>query len=171
MEPRVLPGVSIEAIRKVYGPESEKKDYGYIWNMDDYSLNDFDYGNGKGTGSILLSVKTGHLIATPDGIELGKDTFATFLQKMKDRGIEVDERLADEDMIWVLHVSFPATCGSKFRSEYAWFMDDNSATDKAIGEDTPLHSSIFLDKIVYSYGLDNADIHSEELEGQPATHE
>lgn len=114
LEPRVLPGASIEAIRSIYGKESKREEYDYVWNTSDYSLSAYLGPGGASSNGINLNAIQGHVISTPDGIELGKDTFATLLQKMKDRGIDVSERMGDAAGIWVLTISFLSVCSQNF---------------------------------------------------------
>lgn len=170
MEPRLMPGASIDDFRRIYGHESKHDGNDWQWDKDDFYLYDFDYAKGAKSGSILLESNSGHFLATPDGIVLGRDTYQDLLRKMKDRGVEVTERLADEDMVWVLTVSFPSTCNPNLRSKYVWMTNDTEKTDEEIGNDPPFNSKIFLDQVVNSYSIETYTNGDEILDGPQATH-
>ncbi len=171
LEPRLMLGASINDFRRIYGKESKHDGNHLEWDNDDFHLHDFDYSKGAKSGTILLESQPDHSVATPDGIVLERDTYQDLLRKMKDRGVEVTERLADEDMVWVLTVSFPNTCDPKLRSKYVWMTNDTEKTDAEIGNDLPFHSKIFLNQVVNSYSIETYKNGDEILDGPQATHE
>jgi hypothetical protein len=172
LEPRVLPGASIETIRNVYGPElkhvNESREW--EWKPENFSLQVWGDSDQKIARSLGIDAKPGRVIATPDGIELGKDTFATLLQKMKNRRIAVSEKMEGADGTWILFVSFRSVCNPDDWSEYSWYLDGTPAVDEAVGNATPFRSDPFLNKVVeyYSAGVGKQSI--GDIEGQPSTH-
>jgi hypothetical protein len=173
LEPRVLPGASIEKFRQTYGQESKhvKEIKEWEWETNSIDLQASGFSKEEKARSIGLDVKPGHIVSTPDGIELGKDTFAIVLQKMKDRGIAVSERMEGADGTWILFVSFPSVCNPDDWSEYSWFLDGSPTVDSAVGNSIPFHSSVFLQRVAEYYSLGAGKESEGDIEGQPATHE
>ena len=173
LEPIVLPGVSIENLRKVYGRESRHTTdiNEWEWHTEDFNLQGWGYSKENKIRSIGLDATPGHLIATPDGIELGKDTFATILQKMKDRGISVSEKMEGAEGTWILFVSFPSVCNPDDWSEYSWYLGGTPKVDDAVGSSVPFHSNIFLNKVVENYSTGIGKESEGDIEGQPSIHQ
>ncbi|MGA3080131.1 MAG: hypothetical protein ABSD44_01970 [Terracidiphilus sp.] len=174
LEPRMLPGASIEGFQTTYGQPGKHDKVAQSWEWENNASTLDAFANSKEesvVSSLLLESKSGRKVATPDGIVLGKDTYQTVLDKLQARGVKFREQLADEDMVWVLTVTFPSTCNSDLNSKYNWSMDDTPETDKEIGNDLPFHSRIFLDKLATSYIVERAYKGNEIIDGPPATHE
>ena len=173
LQPRVVPGVSIEAVRKIYGPEWKREQLGsdYVWLQDNYRLTDFDTGHGKHAATIILEALTGGVVATPDGIELGKDTFATLLAKMNARGIQTGERMQNVEGQWVLTVSFLSVCNPDFRSQYVWAVPGTPDVNESIGDGLMPRSSFSLNRTVSLYNMKTVADSGVELSGQPSTHQ
>jgi hypothetical protein len=169
----VLPGTLIDEFRQTYGQESKHVNdiREWEWQAEDFNMQVWEGSDQKRARSIGIDSKPGHVIATPDGIELGKDTFASLLQKMKDRGVSVSERIASGDGPWVLTVSFPSVCDPSLRSEYVWMIAGSPEVEESFGSSEPLHSNIFLPMTVNSYSLEVNREGVELTEGEPASHE
>jgi hypothetical protein len=173
LEPRLLPEASIEDLRHLYGQETKHVDEigEWEWQSSGFNLQGWEQGKARTVRSIGLDAKPGHIIATPDGIKLGKDTFATLLLKMKRRGITVRERMEGADGTWILFASFPSTCNPDDWSEYSWYSEGTPAVEKAIGNSIPFRSDVFLHKIVENYATGTGRESDGDSEGQPATHQ
>jgi hypothetical protein len=172
LEPRVLPGAPIEEFRQTYGKESKHVEENKEWEWQTEAIDLHGWGDGQEekARSIGLDVKPGHVIATPDGVELGKDTFASLLQKMKDRGVDVSERMEGADRTWILFASFRSVCNPDDWSEYSWYLDGTSTVDEGVGNSIPFHSTVFLQKVVEHYSTGSGKESEGEIEGQPASH-
>jgi hypothetical protein len=173
LEPRALPGASIDGLRRLYGLESKHDNDIKEWEWQAGKFNLQAWGNSLDdeAKSIGVDVTPGHIIVTPDGIELGKDTFATLLQKMKDRGVIVKEEMGGADGTWILFASFPSVCNPQYWSEYTWYLDGTPAVEKAIGSEIPFRSNVFMREVVRNYQVEEGKQPSGEIEGQPSIHE
>jgi hypothetical protein len=173
LQPRVVPGVSVETVRRIYGPEWKREQLAsdYIWLADKYRLTDFDSSRGKHAATISLEALNGAVVATPDGIELGKDTFATLLAKMSARGIQTGERMQNVESQWILTVSFLSLCSPDFRSQYVWSVPDTPDVSGSIGDGLNPRSNFFLNRTVSLYNMKTVADSYEELAGQPSTHQ
>jgi len=169
----LLPGAAIEEFRQAYGQESKHMNEirEWEWRAEDFNLQVWSDSDQKIARSIGIDAKSGHVTATPDGIELGRDTFASLLQKMKDRGVSVSERIASGDGPWILTVSFPSVCDSSLRSEYVWIIDGSPEVEESFGNGQLLRSNIFLPRTVFYYSLEMNKDWVEDTEGAPASHE
>ncbi len=173
LEPRAFPNASIEKFRRAYGQESKYTNEirEWEWQADDFNLQVWGDSDPKRVRSIGLDARPGHIITTPDGIDLRKDTFATLLQKMRDRGISVSEKMEGADGTWILFASFPSLCNADDWSEYSWYLNGTPAVDDAVGNSIPFRSNIFLQKVVENYSMAIGKESEGDIEGQPATHE
>ncbi len=173
LEPRVLPGASIEDLRRVYGPETnfDSTVEKWEWQSEAFNLRRWGIRNEDKAESIGIDINPGNIVATPDGIELGRDTFSTVLQKMKDRGVPVSEYMEGADGTWILFVSFSSTCDPQDWSEYTWYLDGTPAVENAIGNEIPFRSNIFLQEVVKNYEIEAGKEPSGEIEGQPSVHD
>jgi len=183
VEPRVLPGASLEQFRSVYGPESKKearrKEPRVVaWNGDAYSLTEGNFGIDSAQNFVQVSLNQGHVVETLDGIELGLDSFGTIFRKMRDRKIEVHERIDGAEGNWTLIVSFYSSCGHKFRSEYSRTLPGGPELDRLIeprtgtdGRLRPFRSDAFMNKIVSDYSMVPSEGHDEPADGNPSEHE
>ena len=89
VEPRLVPGASLEQARLIYGPETKRDKSGITtWERDPYTLTEGNFA----VGFVHIAVKQGHVVETLDGVDLGIDSFAAILRKMRDKKVEVDER-------------------------------------------------------------------------------
>lgn len=173
LQPRVVPGVSLETVRKIYGPEWKREQLAseYTWLGDNYRLTDFDVSRGKQAATISVGALTGGKVATPDGIELGKDTFSTLLAKLSARGIQVGERMQNVESQWILTVSFLSVCSPEFRSQYVWSVPDTHDVSASVGDGLNPRSNFFLNRTVSLYKMKTVADSDEDLAGQPSTHQ
>ncbi len=175
VEPRVLPGATLDEIREIYGNETKKEDYGgYTWNLSGFTLQTFPLEKTDKQTDFLIVTNQDHKVATLDGIVLGKDTFASILKAAKARGIQVHERMDGPEGNWALYVSFPSACSGKFISEYSWMIPGSTEVNKQIIPDpdngsAPWRSDIFLDKIAVKYTVELADRYQSD-EGSASIH-
>jgi hypothetical protein len=173
LQPRVVPGASLDTVRKIYGPEWKREQLAseYIWLEDNYRLTDIDVSRGKQAASISVGALTGGKVSTPDGIELGKDTFSTLLAKMSARGIHVGERMQNVESQWVLTVSFVSVCSPDLTSQYMWSVPDTHDVSASVGDGLNPRSNFFLNRTVSLYKIKTVADSDEELAGQPSTHQ
>jgi hypothetical protein len=177
IEPQVVPGVTVEKIRSIYGKESKKDELGVLtWNLDGYSLSDDLSKTHVEQGTVSLFPNHGQILTTTDGIELGKDTFATLLQKTKARGIPIHESMDGPEGSWMLLVWFPSMCNSKFRSVYTWIIRGSQTVDEQIlpavkDGGAPWRSNVFLDEKVQYFSMEPAHEPAEELNYHPSVHQ
>lgn len=172
VEPKILPGAPIENLRHLYGQESkhDKTINEWEWRTKDFSLHRWGLSDQDKARSIGIDVNPGRIVATPDGVELGKDTFAAIVPKMNDRGVAVTEHMEGADGTWILFVSFPSTCDSQYWSEYTWYLDGTPSVEKAIGNVVPFRSDVFLQEVVKHYDVEASNEPEGEVEGQPSVH-
>jgi len=167
VEPRVVPGASLEQFRSVYGQEKpdKKNPDALVWKTDEFEL--FANKNATGEpGSLLqMSLNSGHIVETLDGIELGLDSFGTVFRKMQDKKVEIHQRIRRDGDHWILTVTIFSSCGRKFRSEYFRSLASDPETDALInrretgpdGKPGLLRSDIFMNKVVYDYIMELSD--------------
>lgn len=180
VEPRVVPGASLDQFRSVYGKESKREDKGIrTWDQEAFSLANGDFGAEKPGNFVQLSLNRGHVVETLDGVELGIDSFGTIFRKMRDKKVEVHERIDGGEGNWTLIVSFYSACGHKFRSEYSRMLPGSPDLDKFIlpqaatvkGQTMPWRSDVFMNKVVYDYTLVPSNGTDESIAGSPSEHD
>lgn len=178
VEPRVVPGASLEQFRSVYGEEAPRKQPGAnIWEQNAFTLTEGTSESAQ--PQVHLSLHQGHVVETLDGVELGIDSFGTIFRKMRDKKVEVHERLDHSDGNWTLIVSLYSACGRKFRSEYTRTLPADPETDRLItrlsppsptGQPAPWRSDIFMNKVVSEYTLAPSNGQDEASKGSPSEH-
>lgn len=178
VEPRVVPGASLEQFRSAYGPEKldKKNPDALVWKTDEFELLTNKTAAGEPGNLLQMSLNSGHIVETLDGIELGLDSFGTVFRKMRDRKVEIHQRIRREGDYWILTVSIFSACGHKFRSEYFRRLPSDPETDELInrretgsdGKPGPLRSDIFMNKVVYDYKLEASDGKDDSTAGEPA---
>jgi hypothetical protein len=186
VEPRVVPGASPEQFREVYGKESAREARGTLtWKRDPFTLMAEMHGPSsadEARNSIHLALNQGHVVETLDGIELGIDSFGTIFHKMRDRKVEVHERIARSDQGWTLIVSMFSACGRGYRSEYTRTLPSDAETDRLIaprkaapGSNQPvtglLRSDVFMNKDMFDYAMVPSNGKDDAAEGQPSEHD
>lgn len=187
VEPRAVPGASLDRFRAIYGKETKRDRSGvFTWDRDPYTLTDIDLGPGNLGNSVSIDVHQGHVVETLDGIELGIDSFGTIFRKMRDRQLEAHERMIQGQGNWKLIVSFYSDCGHKYRGEYSRTLPTSSETDKLIAplaaqpnaqpgrqaaQATGLwRSDIFMNKVAFDYTLVPSNGQDDAVEGSPSEH-
>jgi len=185
VEPRVVPGASLEQFRTIYGPEAKDKETRheqlgiFTWNQEAYSLTGSNLSPETPADSVQVALKSGHVLETLDGIEMGIDSFGTIFRKMQDKKVEVHERLVRGEGNWTLIVSMYSACGKKFRSEYWRTLPSTPEIDSFInrrakesdGSPGPWRSDIFMNKVVYDYALVPSYGKDESADGSPSEHD
>ena len=184
VEPRVAPGASLEQFRSVYGPESKKEARRkeprvLAWNGNAYSLTEGNFGVDSAQNFVQVQLNQGHVVETLDGIELGLDSFGTIFRKMRDRKIEVHERMeGSAGSAWTLTLSFYSSCGRKFRSEYSRSLPGSPELDRLIeprkgsdGRMSLFRSDAFMNKVVSDYTMVPSEGHDDSAEGSSSEHE
>ena len=178
VEPRIAPGCTIGQFRSVYGEEATQDDGVFTWKTDPFSLIVSPSKTGDPSGSVQLAMNGGHVVETLDGIELGLDSFNTILHKMRDRKIEIHERILRDGENWMYTLSMYSACGRNYRSEYSRSIPSDPRTDSLInrrvtesnGQPGPLRSDIFMNKVTYDYVLRQSDGTDDSGQGEPAEH-
>jgi hypothetical protein len=184
VEPRLAPGAPLEQFLTLYGPELAGKpllQYGiprqpdgtHQWNLELFRLAVLSKQQQPGENDrIQMSLNSGHVVESLDGVELGLDSFGTILRKMRDKKVEIHQRIRREESVdpdkpahWVLTVSIYSACGKSFRSEYFRRIPSDPETDRQInprvpalpGQFVPLRSDVFMNKVVYDYILQDSN--------------
>lgn len=176
VEPKIAPGATIDQFRSLYGKEEKKENGVFTWKTDPYELLVAQPDPGNPKTAIQIDLNGGHVVETLDGIELGLDSFGTVLRKMRDRKIEVHERILRNGDNWILTVSMYSACGHNFRAEYFRSIPSDPRTDQLInrrvpgpnGQPGPLRSDIFMNKVTYDYILRASDGKDDSTDGEPA---
>jgi hypothetical protein len=179
VEPRVVPGASLDQFRSVYGDEKpdKKNPDALVWRTDEFELLANKAAPGEPGNLIQMSLNSGHIVETLDGIELGLDSFGTIFRKMQDKKVEIHQRIRREGDHWILTVSIYSACERKFRSEYFRSLPSDPETDALInrretgsdGKPGPLRSDIFMNKVVYDYILETSDGKDDDpTSGEPS---
>jgi hypothetical protein len=183
VEPRAVPGAPIDQFRNIYGKETKRNKSGILtWELDPYSLTEGSartdkLGNEEPGNFVGVSVNSGHVVETLDGIDLGIDSFATIYRKMRDRRIEVHERIDSSGDSRTFTVSFYSYCGHKFRSEYSRTLPasaelDNPPVPTATSpqNDVLSRAKAFMNKVVYDYSLVPSNGRDESVDASPSQH-
>jgi len=174
-----VPGASLDQFRSVYGDEKpdKKNPDALVWRTDEFELLANKAAPGEPGNLIQMSLNSGHIVETLDGIELGLDSFGTIFRKMQDKKVEIHQRIRREGDHWILTVSIYSACGRKFRSEYFRSLPSDPETDALInrretgsdGKPGPLRSDIFMNKVVYDYILETSDGKDDDpTSGEPS---
>jgi hypothetical protein len=183
IQPQIVPGASLDQARSQYGPEAKHDKSGILtWNQWEYSLTDGYFGPDSPQNFVNVSLNAGHIVETLDGIELGLDSMGTIFRKMRDKKVEVHERLAHSDKGWTLTVSLYSACGRKFRSEYTRTLPEDPEINRQIaakpaetsentGDSGLLHSDAFMNKVVYEYKLVPSSGQNDTSDGSPSQHD
>jgi len=182
VEPRVVPGASIEQFRTTYGKETKHDKDSAEWDQYAFSLTTGNSGPDNAANFVSLSVNQGHVVETLDGIELGIDSFGAIFRKMRDKKVEIHERIDGGEGNWTLIVSIYSACGHKFRSEYSRTIPASPSIDKMIiphqtnpdGSVKPtsgaFRSDVFMNKVVANYSLVPSNGHDDSPTGSPSEH-
>jgi hypothetical protein len=180
VEPRVTPGASVDQVRGIYGKESGHEEKGVLtWNQFAYTLVDGNFGSDVPENFVRISLAQGHVLETLDGVELGIDSFGTIFRKMRDKKVEVHERIDHADGHWTYVVSLYSACGHQFRSEYFRTIAGSPEIDRMMAPrasgaadhgDSPWRSDLFMNKMVSEYSMVPAEGHDESTFGSPAVH-
>jgi hypothetical protein len=183
VEPTVVPGASLDSFHDVYGKETKRDPQGALtWDKYEYSLTADGFGGGNPGSSLWISLNSGHILESLDGVELGLDSMGTIFRKMRDKKVEVQERIRRDGDHWILMLSLDSACGGKFRSEYFRSLPSDPETDRQInrrivgpdGEPGPLRSDVFMNKVVYDYVMRDYVMETgkdDSGEGGPSEHE
>jgi len=179
VEPTVVPGASLDQFRTAYGPETSEQTPGLrVWKQEEFWLADGDFGPQSSSDFVQISMNTGHIVETLDGVELGLDSFGTIFRKMQDRKVEIHERIARSEDKWTFIVTMFSACGHKFRSEYTRSIPSDPLVDRQIapvpgadGRTGLLRSDVFMNKVVYDYAIKPSGGSNISNEGSPSEHE
>lgn len=180
VEPRVVPGSSIDQFRAVYGPESKQPQPGvFDWHTEAFEM-EAAAPNPNQSANLQMSLNSGHIVESLDGVELGLDSFATVLHKMQDRKIEIHERIRHTQDHWILTLTMFSACGRKFRSEYIRSLPDDPETSRLInrrvtggnGQTGLIRSDIFMNKVVYDFAMQPSNGSDDDpAAGEPSEHD
>jgi hypothetical protein len=186
VEPRVVPGAPIEQFRTIYGTETKHDKDSATWDQYAFSLTASKSKSNSepdnGANFVNLSVNQGHVVETLDGVELGIDSFGAIFRKMRDKKVEIHERIDSSEGNWTVIVSIYSACGHKYRSEYSRTLPGSPDIDKLIlphqtnpdgtvkPTTGPFLSDIFMNKVVSNYSLVPSQGHDDSPTGLPSEH-
>lgn len=187
VEPRVVPGSSIDQFRATYGPELKQTQPGvpgvFAWHTEAFEMQAAEPTPSQ-TANLQMSLNSGHIVESLDGVELGLDSFATILHKMQDRKIEIHERIRhstnETPSHWILTLTMFSACGRKYRSEYIRSLPDDPETSRLInrretggnGQQGLLRSDIFMNKVVYDFTMQPSNGSDDDpTAGEPSEHD
>jgi hypothetical protein len=75
VEPTVVPGASLDSFHDVYGKETKRDPQGALtWDKYEYSLTADGFGGGNPGSSLWISLNSGHILESLDGVEQGLDS-------------------------------------------------------------------------------------------------
>jgi hypothetical protein len=188
VEPTVAPGASLDQFRRAYGKESSQKEPGvYTWTTEEFDLRMASSSEANPESGIQIALNGAHVVETLDGVELGLDSFGTVFRKMRDRKVEVRERIRRDGDHWILTISMESSCGRAFRSEYFRSIPASPEIDTLInrrvaganGKPGLLRSDVFMNKVAYDYilrtwtgkGNEKGSGKDDSAEGEPSEHE
>jgi hypothetical protein len=188
VEPRVVPGSPLDKFESLYGkPAPTPKNHAHQDSNPRPNINTWDQGafsiaegQSEEGDFVHVSLHQGHVVETLDGIELGIDSFGTIFRKMRDRKIEVHERLLNAEGKWTLILSLYSSCSHRFRSQYTRTFESTPEIEfflhrRAPGipanTQTPLRSDIFMNKVVSEYTIIPSNGHDDSPLGVPADHD
>jgi hypothetical protein len=183
VEPRVVPGSTAEQFRSIYGKETTRDKLGDLtWVQYPYSLTAFN-SNEDSARYVGVAVNQGHVVETLDGMELGIDTFTSIFRKMRDKKIDVQERIDHTDGYWIYTIALYSACGHKYRSEYTRTLPESPEIDKQMtaltaaqpnnlaGQPAPLLMNPFMNKVVYDYNLAISNGSDQPAPAKPSIHD
>jgi hypothetical protein len=184
VEPRVVPGSSIEQFRSIYGKETTRDKLGNLtWVQYPYSLTAIDSNQDSSAKYVGVAVNQGHVVETLDGMELGIDTFTSIFRKMRDKKIDVQERIDHSGGYWIYTIALYSACGHKYRSEYTRTLPANAEMDKQMsalmaaqpsnlaGQPAPQLMNPFMNKVVYDYNLAISNGSDQPAPAKPSIHD
>ncbi|HEX4321054.1 MAG TPA: hypothetical protein VHZ52_09130 [Acidobacteriaceae bacterium] len=180
IEPRVVPGSSLNRFTSVYGSEPNRPDSStYLWDQEAFTLTAINPNEKAAPESLRISVKGHHIVETLDGVELGLDSFSRIFGKMQDKKVEIHERILKDDKNWTLIVTIDSACSPKFRSEYTRTLPRNPETDREITQLPPApgldpgvpRSDIFMNKVVYDYAMVPSNGQDDSAAGNLSEHD
>jgi hypothetical protein len=184
VEPRVTPGSLKDQFRSVYGKETKHDKLGnLIWVQDPLSLTDNENSRDSSAKYVSVAVNQGHVVETLDGMELGIDTFTSIFRKMRDKKIDVQERIDHVDGYWVYTIALYSACSHKYRSEYTRTLPESPELDKQMtalmapqpanlaGQPAPVLTNPFMNKVVYDYNLVISNGSDSPAPGKPSIHD
>ncbi len=195
--PNPDPAAYLAQLRNTYGPENSLDNtsasenspawHSATWNAYAYDLTALPAAptaNPPSLPSLQLKLNPGHVLETLDGIELGIDSFGAIYRKMRDKKVELHERIthnpqsADNPPSWTLTVSLFSACSKKFRSQYTRTLPATPEIDHQIQpapsqtgtQPAPYRSSIFMNKVVTEYTILPSNGHDDSPTGTPSEH-
>lgn len=158
IEPKKFPGDSIESVRLIYGNESSEINSLHIWKRPGYELNAATDAKGS---VVEIGVEVMHktVLRTPDGVLLGRATFADLLAFTQAHRIVVHEKIESGDGPWILKAYFPSLRDARQISVYQWIISSEDTTDASIDRgDGVLHSDVFLNQVADEYLIEQGKL-------------
>jgi hypothetical protein len=180
VEPRVVPGASLEQFRSIYGKETRRDKLGiWTWDRNPFTLTDVYYGPNSLGNSVGIDVKQGHVVETLDGVELGIDSFGALFRKLRDLKVDSHESIERGDGNWTLRVTMYSACGHKYRSEYVRTLPSTPELERQIlprandprGGAAPWRSDVFMNKVITDYQLVPSNGRYDSAVGNPSEHD
>ena len=119
--PDIKPGDSCEKLRANYGKELSVEGPAHTWKQGALTIQVLVKPGGPCvTGAVNFILGPGHILATRDGVALGKDTMAEAAAKLKDR-------INDTNYIFIRgegkaygQIEVPPTRAYPYKQTYSW---------------------------------------------------
>ncbi len=170
VEPEITPATTLsaepDALRAatlLYGkPTHEHHPEMLVWKQDAFTLAEplarESIAASALSGSLELTINTGHVVQTLDDIELGIDSFNAIRTKMRDRNLPVSDQLVHGKDFWTYRLTIPSSCGPKWSSTYTRTLPETPELDAQIlppagAADHAPRAAAFFNKLATKYTL------------------
>ena len=159
VEPQITPSGSpsdLAQAEKLYGAaQRQRHSPALVWKLNAFTLTEWP------TDTLHLSLNTGHVVQTLDGIELGVDSFNAIRARMRDHNLPFTDELVHGNQSWTYRLTIPSSCGPAWKSVYARTLPETLDLDAQIhppagSPDPSPRPAAFLNKLALEYTLQSA---------------
>ena len=159
VEPQITPSSSpsdLAQAEKLYGAAQRfRHSPAMVWKQNAFTLTEWP------PNTLQLSLNTGHVVQTLDGIELGVDSFNAIRARMRDHNLPFTDELVHGHQSWTYRLTIPSSCGPAWRSIYARTLPETPELDAQIhppagSPDPSPRPAAFFNKLALEYTLQSA---------------